>query len=209
MTSPRRLNRAVKGWAGWLVIGLVALVFLVVGATRSTGPETQQERVEDITKRVACPICDGESVFESRNNASRDIRNQVTLLVGANELSDDEIVGFIETRYGADVLLVPKASGFDALIWVLPAVGLAAGVIGLTIAFRRWRLDAADTLDATDADRALVEAAMRDEALSDAAMRDTAVRDGAMRDEAVHDAAMRDAAMRDGAMRDEAAEGAP
>ena len=164
MTSARRVNRALKGWAGWLVLGLVALVFLVVGATRSTGPETQQERVEDITKRVACPICDGESVFESRNNASRDIRNQVTLLVDANELSDDEIVGFIETRYGADVLLVPKASGFDALIWVLPAVGLAAGVIGLTIAFRRWRLEAADTLDATDADRALVEAAMRRDA---------------------------------------------
>lgn len=167
MSSASVLNRAVKGWAGWLTLGLIALVFLVVGATRSTGPETQQERVEDITKRVACPICDGESVFESRNNASRDIRNQVTVLVDANELGDDEIVGFIETRYGADVLLVPKASGFDALIWVLPAVGLSAGVIGLTIAFRRWRREADDTLDPTDADRQLVEAAMRDVADED------------------------------------------
>jgi cytochrome c-type biogenesis protein CcmH len=167
VSSASVLNRAVKGWAGWLTLGLIALVFLVVGATRSTGPETQQERVEDITKRVACPICDGESVFESRNNASRDIRNQVTVLVDANELGDDEIVGFIEARYGADVLLVPKASGFDALIWVLPAVGLSAGVIGLTIAFRRWRREADDTLDPTDADRQLVEAAMRDVADED------------------------------------------
>ena len=110
MNSAGRLNGAAKSWAGWLLLGVIAIVFLVVGATRSTGPETQQERVEDITKRVACPICDGESVFESRNNASRDIRNQVTVLVDANELGDDEIVGFIETRYGADVLLVPKAT---------------------------------------------------------------------------------------------------
>lgn len=172
MNSAGRLNRAAKSWAGWLLLGVIAIVFLVVGATRSTGPETQQERVEDITKRVACPICDGESVFESRNNASRDIRKQVTVLVGANELGDDEIVGFIETRYGADVLLVPKATGFDALIWVLPAVGLAAGVIGLTIAFRRWRQEAAGTLDPTDADRELVEAA-----LLDAAMQETADED--------------------------------
>lgn len=160
-----RLNRVAKRWPGWLLLGAVAIVFLVVGATRSTGPETQQERVEGITKRVACPICDGESVFESRNNASRDIRNQVTGLVGGNELTDDEIVGFIETRYGADVLLVPKASGFDVLIWVLPALGFAFGIVGLAIAFRRWRLEAAGNIDATDADRALVEAAMRDAAV--------------------------------------------
>jgi cytochrome c-type biogenesis protein CcmH len=167
VTSARRINRSIKGWAGWLALGLIVLVFLAVGATRSTGPETQQERVEDITKRVACPICDGESVFESRNNASRDIRNQVTVLVDSNELGDDEIIGFIETRYGADVLLVPKASGFDALIWVLPAVAFAAGVIGLTIAFLRWRREAQDTLDPTDADRELVEVALRDAADED------------------------------------------
>ncbi|MDX2379480.1 MAG: cytochrome c-type biogenesis protein CcmH [Acidimicrobiia bacterium] len=167
MNSARRINRSIKGWAGWLTLGLIVLAFLVVGATRSTGPETPQERVEDITKRVACPICDGESVFESRNNASRDIRNQVTVLVDSNELGDDEIIGFIETRYGADVLLVPKASGFDALIWVLPAVGFAAGVIGLTIAFLRWRREAENTLDPTDEDRELVEAALRDAAGED------------------------------------------
>ena len=55
---------------------------------------------------------------------------------------------------------------------MLPAVGLAAGVIGLTIAFRRWRQEAAGTLDPTDADRELVEAA-----LLDAAMQETADED--------------------------------
>jgi cytochrome c-type biogenesis protein CcmH len=143
-----------------LLLGVVAVALLAIGATRSTGPETQQERVEAITKRVACPICDGESVFESRNNASLDIRNQVSGLVRSNELDDDEIVGFIETRYGADVLLVPKASGFDALVWVLPAVAFVCGVAGLAVAFRRWRSEAMATGHATDADRVLVVAAM-------------------------------------------------
>jgi len=161
------LNRRLKRWPGWLLLGLVAVVLLVVGSTGTSGPQTQQDRVEGITRRIACPICDGESVFESRNNASRDIRNRVTELVRANDLSDDEIVGFIETRYGADVLLVPKASGFDALVWVLPALFAVVGVVGLAVAFRRWQLQAANTGAATDDDRALVEAAMREQAERD------------------------------------------
>ena len=132
--------------------------------TRGSGPQTQADRVDDVTRRVACPVCDGESVFESQNSASRAIRNEVTDLVRANELSDDEIVAFLETRYGADVLLVPKASGLDALVWVLPAVGLVCGVAGLALAFRRWRLQAEATGAPTEEDRRLVEAALRDEA---------------------------------------------
>lgn len=164
---PGALNHRLKGWPGWLLLAVAAVALLILGATRATGPQTQEDRVDGITRRVACPICDGESVFESRNNASRDIRNRVTELVRANDLSDDEIVGFIETRYGADVLLVPKASGFDAMIWVLPAVGVLAGIVGLAFAFRRWRLQAASMPDASDADRALVEAALRVEAARD------------------------------------------
>ena len=109
---------------------------------------------------MACPICDGESVFESQNNASLAIRNQVQQLVADNDLSDAEIVAFIETRYGAQVLLVPKASGFDALVWVLPAVAFVCGLAALVVVFRRWKREAGDMREPTDDDRALVEAAL-------------------------------------------------
>lgn len=155
------LNRRLKGWPGWVLLVFVVAAALAVGATRDTGPQTQSDRVDAITKRVACPICDGESVFESRNNASEDIRNRVAELVRENELSDSEIIAFIETRFGADVLLVPRATGFDALVWVLPAVALVVGVTGLVLAFRRWRTEAAGMPEPTDADREIVEAALR------------------------------------------------
>jgi cytochrome c-type biogenesis protein CcmH len=60
------------------------------------------------------------------------------------------------------VLLVPKATGFDALIWVLPTVAFVLGVAGLAVAFRRWKLQADANVDPTDADRDLVAAALRD-----------------------------------------------
>jgi cytochrome c-type biogenesis protein CcmH len=158
--SARTVNRRVKGWPGWVALVLVVAAFLAVGAARSTGPQTPEDRVDAITARIACPVCDGESVFESQNNASRAIRDEVTGLVRANELGDDEIVAFVENRYGAEVLLVPRATGFDALVWVLPAVGAVCALAGLALAFRRWRRDADAVGDVTPEDRALVLAAL-------------------------------------------------
>jgi len=154
------LNRRVKRWPGWVALVFVIAGFLAVGATRDTGPASQGDRIDDVAKRVACPICDGESVFESQNNASIALRNQIAELVADNDLSDAEIIAFIETRYGAQVLLVPKATGLDALVWVLPAVAFACGLTALIVVFRRWKREAADVADPTDDDRALVEAAL-------------------------------------------------
>jgi cytochrome c-type biogenesis protein CcmH len=157
---PSELNRRVKRWPGWVLLVFVVAGFLAVGATRDSGPQSQGDRIDEISKRVACPICDGESVFESQNNASIALRNQIAELVAANDLNDAEITAFIETRYGAEVLLVPKSSGLDALVWVLPAVAFACGSAALVVVFRRWKREAAETSHPTDADRALVEAAL-------------------------------------------------
>lgn len=157
---PSALNARAKRWPGWLLLVFVLAGFLAIGTTRDTGPQSQEDRIDELSKRVACPICDGESVFESQNNASIALRNQLAELVADNDLNDTEIVAFIETRYGADVLLVPKATGFDALVWVLPAVAFACGLAALVVVFRKWKREAGDQRAPSDDDRALVEAAL-------------------------------------------------
>jgi cytochrome c-type biogenesis protein CcmH len=155
-----QFNTRVKRWPGWLALVFVIAGFLAVGVTRDAGPQSQEDRIDELAKRVACPICDGESVFESQNNASVALRNQLAELVAGNDLNDAEIVAFIETRYGAEVLLVPKSSGLDALVWVLPAVAFAAGLAALVVVFRRWKREAGDVSEPTEGDRAIVEAAL-------------------------------------------------
>ena len=56
---------------------------------------------------------------------------------------------------------MPRATGFDALVWVLPVAALvcAAGRPGVT--FRRWKREAATEVDPTDDDRELVATALR------------------------------------------------
>ncbi|MET0911554.1 MAG: cytochrome c-type biogenesis protein CcmH [Ilumatobacteraceae bacterium] len=165
--TARAWNKRAKRWPGWVLLAFVVAGFLAVGAFRASGPATQGDRVDAIASRVACPICDGESVFVSQNSASRAIRNQITELVIDNELSDADIVAFIETRYGAQVLLVPRSSGFDALIWVLPAVGLVCGLAALVVVFRRWKREATANVDPTDADYELVATALVAEGRTD------------------------------------------
>ncbi|WP_394934735.1 cytochrome c-type biogenesis protein CcmH [uncultured Ilumatobacter sp.] len=155
------INNKMKGWPGWVLLLVVVVSVLAIGSTRASGPQSQEERIDLISKRVACPVCNGESVAESRNNASRAIRNEIDSLVRSTPLTDDQIVAGLEDSYGTDILLVPRATGFDALIWVLPTMAFVFGVAGLAVAFRRWRVEADGMADPTDADRDIVAAARR------------------------------------------------
>lgn len=167
--AERSRSRSIKSWPMWVLMALIATSLLVVGGTRDSGPQSPEDRVDDITQRLACPVCNGESVFASQNNASRTIRTQVEDFVRANELTDDEILAYFEQR-DAEILLVPKSTGLEALAWMLPVFALAIGLVGLAFAFRRWREESALLRDPTQADRDLVAAALLidDETIDDA-----------------------------------------
>ena len=152
------MTRSLKGWPSWVLLVLVVGGLLAVGATRDAGARSPKERVEDISRRLACPICDGESVFESRNADSQAIRIEIARQVDTGTVSDDQIINFIEQRFGSKVLLVPRATGIDALVWALPVAALVCAIVGLGVAFRRWKTEG-DTIP-DDADRRLVAAAL-------------------------------------------------
>jgi len=149
---------SLKRWPGWLALMLVVVGLLAYGGSKNSGPLTPEERVQEITKRIACPVCDGETVYESANPASAAIRAEVKAQVAQGQTSDDEIVAFIVQQFGAQTQLVPKATGFDSLVWVLPAMALVCAGVGLFFAFRKWRHNVDAIPD--DDDRARVAAAM-------------------------------------------------
>ncbi|MGA1362709.1 MAG: cytochrome c-type biogenesis protein [Ilumatobacteraceae bacterium] len=156
------LARRVKSWPSWMVMFLAVVVLLTVGGTRDNGPLTQSERIDAISRRVACPTCDGESVYASRAPAAEAIRNQIARDVAAAQLDDDGIIAGIAASFNARVLLVPRATGLDALVWVLPVFAAVCAVTGLGFAFRRWRRDPSEP---SAEDVALVEALLDEDDL--------------------------------------------
>jgi cytochrome c-type biogenesis protein CcmH len=167
--SHRPWNDRIKGWFGWMVMVVALVAVVTVAASRDRGPQTQQDRIETISARLACPTCDGESVAASRAPAAVAIRNEIARQVVAAQRTDDEIVAEIERSFGGRVLLVPRATGLDALVWVLPVTVGVLAVASLAVAFRRWRRDAESLGAPTEDDRALVAEAISRERSEDEA----------------------------------------
>jgi cytochrome c-type biogenesis protein CcmH len=173
-----RWNRVLKKWPSWVIMVFAVVALVAVGATRDGGPQSAGDRVDSISRRLACPVCDGESVFESRNNASDSIRSEITAQVSEGRLGDDQIIEFIAGRFGAQVLLVPRSTGIEALVWAIPAAALVVAMAGLAMAFRRWRDEALAYPNATQADFDLVAGALSDDALTDSGRSETGIGSG-------------------------------
>ena len=153
--------KSLKRPATWVAMAIFVGLLLVVGANNDSGPLTQQERIDEISQRLACPTCQGESVYASRASAAVSLRDEIARQVGGGERTDDEIVAFVEQRFGGQVLLVPRSSGVDALVWALPVMALICALAGLAFAFRRWRVSGGFQI--SDSDREIVDEALRNE----------------------------------------------
>lgn len=149
MVAPRRR-------IGWIAAIAVLAAALVIGGLRDRGPRSNRERADAIAKTIKCPICNGESVFVSRVAVAGSIRDEIARRIGEGR-TDDEVRALVERGYPGSQL-VPPASGFSSLIWVLPVFAVVVSLFGLASAFRRWRTTAAAPV--TDDDRALVAAAL-------------------------------------------------
>lgn len=149
--------KRLKSLPVWGLMIVLTIVLLSFGASRTSGPSTQAERLDDISKRLACPTCSGESVYVSRASAAESIRNEIARQVASGQRSDNEIVSYIEDRFPGSLLL-PRAEGVDSLVWILPVVALVCGFGGLVVVFRRWKREG--SVEATDDDVAVVRAAL-------------------------------------------------
>jgi cytochrome c-type biogenesis protein CcmH len=140
--------------AGWLALAAVLVVALAVGVTQDRPPTTPTERAQHLAEQIACPVCDGQSVADSGVSASRGIRQYIDTRI-ADGASDAEIRDELADDYGDHVILTPDRTGLASLVWTLPVAVLIAALVGVGLAFRRWRGRA--EVRASAADRSLVE----------------------------------------------------
>jgi len=142
-----------RSWLPYLVFCPLLAAALFVGSRGGDGPVTAGQRVDRLTAQVRCPTCASQSVADSRAPASDAIREEVRRRVDNGE-GDEEILSFLVSRYGKDILLEPEAKGVTGLVWALPLVVAAGALAGLGFAFRRWRTR--PTREVSAEDRALV-----------------------------------------------------
>ena len=148
------MRSVLRGRAVWVVMALVLAGALFLGSQRGSGPRTESQRVLHIASEIRCPTCRNQSSADSDAAAAQAVRDEIRRRVRAGE-SEGEIVAFLVSRYGSDILLKPEGSGVGALVWVLPVVAVIVALFALAFTFRRWR--ARSGVEVSAEDRALVE----------------------------------------------------
>jgi cytochrome c-type biogenesis protein CcmH/NrfF len=143
----------------WLGVAVVALSAFLFASIDEGEPRTDADRAYAISKTIGCPVCNGQSVAESNAPVAKNIRISIAKWIDEGR-SDEYIRSELRGLFGEDVDYTPSGDGITSLVWILPVVFGAGALAGLVLVFRRWKQEA--LLDASAADRALVDAARAD-----------------------------------------------
>lgn len=120
------------------VIALLAL--LMPSAPVSAGNSDEdalQKQASEIYELVMCPLCAGQTIGQSKNETSSQMRDLVLKKLRRGE-SKAQILHYFESRYGERILATPTKKGFNLVLWVLPLVLVALAAIVIYFMIRRW-----------------------------------------------------------------------
>ena len=129
MDGVRTIVFAAVFWASVAALGCVA-----VGGGRGA-PELER-RASELNKTIMCPLCPGESIDQSQNPLSIQMRAAVSEKL-AEGWTDDQIREFFVERYGPSVLLEPPTEGFGLAAWIVPPAAFGAALAALLFALKR------------------------------------------------------------------------
>ena len=112
------------------------------GADGVTTPRTAdsadlERRTSEIASQLRCPVCQGVSVEDSPTELARQMRAVVRDQLAAGR-SPNQVRQYFVDKYGEWVLLEPRASGFNLVVYVLPWLALLGGLAVIAFAVRRW-----------------------------------------------------------------------
>ena len=107
-------------------------------SSRTTSADsTLEARTSALAATLRCPVCQGESIQDSPSELAQQMRAVVRDRLRAGE-SPDEVKAYFVSRYGEWILLEPKMTGLNILLYVLPVL-LVVGGLGLVVVLvRRW-----------------------------------------------------------------------
>lgn len=125
----------------WLLL-VIALSFaapvLAVQPGEMLGDPALEARARGISKELRCLVCRNENIDDSSADLAKDLRVLVRERLSAGD-SDEETVSYIVSRYGEFVLLRPRMSGANLVIWLAGPALLLLGGVGAFVYIRKRR----------------------------------------------------------------------
>ena len=118
------------------LVPVVLAALLAWSACAPVAPEmTRERRAQALDKSLICPICPGETIDQSQVALAKQMQVVVRDML-AEGSAEREIQDFFVERYGESVLAAPRKEGFNLIVWAVPPLGMAAGLVALYFVVR-------------------------------------------------------------------------
>ncbi len=119
-----------------LCVLVVAFLLPVMAHAQVTANDSlkniSQQDVNKIARQLMAPCCWSETADVHRSEAAQEVKAQI-LSALQQGYSEKQIFDGMVAAYGERILAKPKATGFNLMVWILPALAL---MIGGVIAWR-------------------------------------------------------------------------
>ena len=128
----------------FILLFLIATPLWAVQPDEIMSDPAEEARAREISKGLRCLVCRNENIDDSNAGLARDLRLLVRERIAAGD-SNDEVITYVVARYGEYVLLKPRATGSNLVLWLAGPVMLLGGA-WIDFSMLRRRRPAADAL---------------------------------------------------------------
>jgi cytochrome c-type biogenesis protein CcmH len=117
------------------VIGLLTITALAWAQppARPLADETAYQ----VASELRCVVCQNLSVADSPSEMAAQMRAIVRERRAAGD-SPDQVREYFVQRYGEWILLRPRRSGFNLVVWGFPVAAVGLGLVAVALLLRRW-----------------------------------------------------------------------
>ena len=106
-----------------------------------------ETRARALSSQLRCMVCQNQSIDDSDAELAKDLRILVRERLVAGD-SDVQVLDYLVSRYGEFVLLKPRLSAENLLLWATPAgILFIAGILWLAFARRHAAREAVRLTD--------------------------------------------------------------
>jgi cytochrome c-type biogenesis protein CcmH len=124
-----------------LIAGLMVFILfysnLAVMAGQDAQEKSLQKTAEELYALIMCPICSGQTIGQSSNETSSQMRDLVLKKLRRGE-TKEAVLQYFASKYGERILAEPTKTGFNRMLWLLPFVIVVLAVAVISFLMRRW-----------------------------------------------------------------------
>lgn len=134
----------------WLLsLFIITMALVLVPASRAQEGIPTDDQVNEVAKKLYCPVCPNTPLDVCETQACKDWRDEIRAQLSAG-WDEEEVMAYFVGRYGERVLAEPERRGFTSLIWIMPVVAVLLGLAIVIQALRSWRVQRQQDFPATE-----------------------------------------------------------